>query len=157
MLTSRIGRLLRERGLTISVAESCTGGKLGDKITDVPGSSDYFLGGVISYSNDAKVALLGVKKSVLVTKGAVSEEVAHQMAAGARKRFHSDIGVGVTGIAGPNGGSVAKPVGLVYIAVSSSKRAVCTRNLFKGSRTEVKRSSTAKAVRMVEEFIAENF
>ncbi len=157
MLASKIGRLLRDKGLTLSVAESCTGGKLGDRITDVAGSSDYFMGGVISYSNAAKVALLGVRRTTLDSKGAVSKEVALQMAAGVRKRFHSDLGVGITGIAGPAGGSPEKPVGLVFIAVSSGKQAVWTRNLFKGSRSTVKTRSTAKAVQMVEKFLRENF
>lgn len=153
MLASRLGRLLRADGLTLSIAESCTGGRLGDRITDVPGSSDYFLGGVISYGNDAKVQLLGVDKAVLARKGAVSREVALQMATGVRRRFHSDIGVGVTGIAGPSGGSRAKPVGLVFIAVSSGKSSVCTRNLFSGSRTAIKRRSTEVALRMLAEFV----
>lgn len=157
MLASRIGKLLREKGLTISLAESCTGGRLGDKITDIAGSSDYFMGGVISYSNASKVALLGVSKTVLAARGAVSKEVALQMARGAMRRFHTDIGVGITGIAGPTGGSDKKPVGLVFIAVISGKHAICTRNLFKGSRTAVKAQATAKAVKMVERFVRDNF
>jgi len=95
-LAKEIGDLLRSKGLTLSVAESCTGGKLGDLMTDISGSSDYFMGGVISYSNEAKMDLLGVTKSVLESKGAVSEEVAAQMAAGVRKALHADIGVGIT-------------------------------------------------------------
>lgn len=153
MLAEEVGELLKSKGLTIALAESCTGGKLGDMITEVSGSSDYFLGGVVSYSNQAKVEILGVDKSTLVVKGSVSKEVALQMAAGARKKLHADIGVGITGIAGPTGGTSAKPVGLVYIAVSSGKTAVCTRNLFKGSRHDVKMHSAAKALEMVNEFL----
>jgi len=153
MLAEDIGEMLRGRRLTIAVAESCTGGRLGDLITDVPGSSDYFLGGVISYSNDAKIRLLGVKKSTLVTKGAVSREVAIQMADGARKALRADIGVGITGIAGPAGSTPNKPVGLAYIAVSSEAGAVSERYLFKGPRRNVKEQAAEKALRMIDEFL----
>lgn len=153
MLAEDIGEMLRGRRLTIAVAESCTGGRLGDLITDVPGSSDYFLGGVISYSNDAKIRLLGVKKSTLVTKGAVSREIAIQMADGARKALRADIGVGITGIAGPAGSTPNKPVGLVYIAVSSEAGAVSERYLFKGPRRNVKEQAAEKALRMIDEFL----
>ncbi len=153
MLAEEVGELLKSKGLTIALAESCTGGKLGDMITDVSGSSDYFLGGVVSYSNQAKMELLGVDETTLDVKGSVSEEVALQMAAGARKNLHADIGVGITGVAGPTGGTKAKPVGLVYIAVSSDKDAICTRNLFKGSRHDVKTHSAVKALEMVNEFL----
>jgi nicotinamide-nucleotide amidase len=142
-----------KRKLTVSVAESCTGGRLGDRITDVPGSSDYFMGGVISYSNPAKVNLLGVDSRVLASKGAVSREVALQMASGVRKKLKTDIGVGVTGIAGPTGGSRAKPVGLVFIAVCSKKDALCIKKIFKGSRTSIKAQSTEEAVGMLQKFI----
>jgi nicotinamide-nucleotide amidase len=153
VLAEETGRLLKSRGLTIATAESCTGGKLGDMITEVPGSSDYFLGGIVSYSNQAKLELLGVDKGILDSKGAVSEEVALQMAEGARRKLHADIGVGITGIAGPTGGTVTKPIGLVYIAVSSEKKAVCTRNLFSDSRSDVKTRSAEKALEMVNEFL----
>ena len=153
MLASRIGQLLKQRNLTVSVAESCTGGRLGDRLTDVPGSSDFFMGGVISYSNAAKVSLLGVDSAVLVSKGAVSREIAIQMASGVRSRLRTDIGVGVTGIAGPTGGSRAKPVGLVFIAICSEMRSTCAKKTFKGSRTSIKRQSTEEAVHMLQEFI----
>ncbi|HEX9907434.1 MAG TPA: CinA family protein [Thermoplasmata archaeon] len=150
MTTAReVGNLLRERGLTISVAESCTGGKLGDLLTNVSGSSDYFVGGVISYSNKVKVDLLGVRKATLATDGAVSESVARQMSNGIRRRVDSDIGVGITGVAGPSGGTPRKPVGLVYIAVSSRNKTRCTRNLFKGTRTAIKRQSVSRALEMI--------
>lgn len=153
MLASRLGRLLRERHLTLSVAESCTGGKLGDRTTDVPGSSEYFMGGVISYSNEAKISLLGVDGATLADKGAVSREVALQMADGVRRMLRTDIGIGVTGIAGPTGGTRTKPIGLVYIAVSSETDSTCTKNRFRGSRTSIKMQSTQKAVRMLEDFV----
>lgn len=148
-----VGQLLKEKNLTLSVAESCTGGKIGDLITDIPGSSDYFMGGVIAYSNDVKMRLLCVDKATLILKGAVSREVAIQMADGARKMLGSDIGVSVTGIAGPAGGTAKKPVGLVYVAISSKAASVCTKNLFKGSREEIKKKSADKALKMLEEFV----
>ena len=153
MIAEDVGRLLRSKGLTVSVAESCTGGRLGDMLTDVPGSSDYFLGGVISYSNDAKVGLLGVNSKTLKAKGAVSEEVAIQMAAGARTKLGSDIGIGITGIAGPAGGTPTKPVGLVYVAVSSIESSECSRNVFRGSRSSIKDQSARKALEMLGKFL----
>jgi len=153
LIAEEVGRLLRSKGLTVSVAESCTGGRLGNMLTDVPGSSDYFLGGVISYSNDAKVSLLGVNSKTLKVKGAVSEEVAIQMAAGARTKLGADIGIGITGIAGPAGGTPAKPVGLVYVAVSSLVSSECSRNVFRGSRSSIKDQSARKALEMLGEFL----
>lgn len=157
MSAKTLGRLLRKKGLTVAVAESCTGGKIGDLITDVPGSSDYFLGGVISYSNNAKASVLGVDRSVLRAKGAVSEEVALQMASGVRKRLKADIGLSTTGIAGPTGGTAQKPVGLVYIAVSSRGGQKAARNLFKGSRSAIKAKSAQKALELLEEFVDSTF
>lgn len=112
-----VGDGLRQRGMTLAVAESCTGGLLSKRITDVPGCSDYYLGGVCSYANEVKMNLLGVKKETLDTLGAVSPEVAEQMAEGVAKALGADVGVGITGVAGPGGGTEEKPVGLVYISV----------------------------------------
>ena len=112
-----VGDGLRQRGMTLAVAESCTGGLLSKRITDVPGCSDYYLGGVCSYANEVKMKVLGVKKETLDTVGAVSPEVAGQMAEGVAKALGSDVGVGITGVAGPGGGTDEKPVGLVYISV----------------------------------------
>ena len=117
--SARLGDRLRARRLTLAVAESCTGGALADVITDVAGSSDYFLGGIVSYSNNAKQRLLGVDPATLEKQGAVSPQVARQMAEGVRRAFGSDFGAGITGIVGPGGGTAEKPVGLVYIAVAS--------------------------------------
>ena len=113
-----VGGTLSARGLTIAVAESCTGGLLGAALTAVPGSSDYVVGGVIAYSNALKVALLGVPDELLATHGAVSEEVASAMAAGVRDRCNAGVGVGITGIAGPGGAVDGKPVGLIWIAIA---------------------------------------
>lgn len=113
-----VGRLLRERGLTLAVAESCTGGKVGDRVTDVPGSSAYFLLGVATYSNEAKVRVLGVSEATLAAHGAVSTETAEEMAAGVRALAGTDVGLSTTGIAGPGGGTDEKPVGTVCIALA---------------------------------------
>ena len=112
-----VGDGLRARGLTLAVAESCTGGLLSKRITDVPGCSDYYLGGVCSYANEVKMKVLGVQKETLDTVGAVSPEVAEQMAEGVARALGADVGVGITGVAGPGGGTDEKPVGLVYISV----------------------------------------
>jgi nicotinamide-nucleotide amidase len=115
-----VGRLLREQEKTLAVAESCTGGLVGERITAVPGSSDYFLGGVIAYADRVKAALLGVPESLLLKYGAVSEPVALAMAEGARERFGADLAISTTGIAGPGGGSDTKPVGMVWVGFSDA-------------------------------------
>jgi nicotinamide-nucleotide amidase len=117
-LPAVVGRLLRERGKTIAVAESCTGGLIAEQITEVPGASDWFAGGVVAYANSAKTALLGVPEAVLAQHGAVSDSTARAMAEGVRERFGADLGVATTGISGPGGGSESKPVGLVHVALA---------------------------------------
>jgi len=117
-LATVAGKLLQERGQTLAVAESCTGGWLGETLTEASGSSSYFLGGVISYSNDVKVSLLDVDRQILDQHGAVSAIVAEQMAQGVKAKLKSDWGISITGIAGPNGGTEAKPVGLVYVGIA---------------------------------------
>jgi nicotinamide-nucleotide amidase len=117
-MESVVGRMLTERGLSVATAESCTGGLIAERFTDVPGSSAYFMGGVVSYSNEAKVSMLGVSQTLLDREGAVSEGVARAMAEGARARFGSDFGIATTGISGPDGGTPDKPVGLVWIALA---------------------------------------
>ena len=121
-LEAVVGRLLRERGKTLAVAESCTGGLVAQKLTDVPGSSAYFLGGVVAYGDASKRALLGVPAELLAAHGAVSDEVARAMAEGARARFGADLAVATTGISGPGGGTPEKPVGLVHIALADGTR-----------------------------------
>jgi nicotinamide-nucleotide amidase len=119
-LEAMTGRLLAERRATLAVAESCTGGMIGELLTAVPGSSAYFKGGVVAYWNDAKAALLGVPDEVLAEHGAVSEPTARAMAEGVRARFGTDLAVATTGISGPTGGTPEKPVGLVYVALATS-------------------------------------
>jgi nicotinamide-nucleotide amidase len=118
-LASVVGELLRAKGQTLAVAESCTGGGLGQMLTEIPGSSDYFMGGIISYANRVKIDLLGVDPEALDTQGAVSEIVARQMAAGVKAKLATDWAISITGIAGPGGGTDTKPVGLVYIGIAA--------------------------------------
>lgn len=138
----------RELKLTLAVAESCTGGMLGERLTNIPGSSDVFLGGVIAYHNDVKKELLGVTADDLEKHGAVSEAVALQMAAGIRERTGADVGVSVTGIAGPGGGTPEKPVGLVWVAVHSSN-AKARRFHVGGDRAEIRQRAAQAALEMV--------
>jgi nicotinamide-nucleotide amidase len=139
--------------LKLAVAESCTGGMLGERITSVPGSSDVFLGGVIAYHNDVKKKLLGVRPEDLERFGAVSEEVALQMAAGVRERTGADVGVSVTGIAGPGGGTPEKPVGLVWIAIHESD-AKARRFHVVGDRAEIRQRAAQAALEMVRRTLA---
>jgi nicotinamide-nucleotide amidase len=145
-LEAAVVRLLSERGLTAAVAESCTGGLLAARLTDVPGSSKVFRGGVVAYSNESKSDLLGVPPAMIAQFGAVSPEVAEAMAQGARARFHADLGIGITGIAGPEGGTPEKPIGLVYIALADSQGVVVERNRFLGQRKEVRYRSAQYAL-----------
>lgn len=131
-------------GLTVATAESCTGGLIAKLITDVAGSSGYFRGGVVSYSNAAKTELLGVPEEQLVAHGAVSAQVARAMAVGVLDRTGADLAVAVTGISGPGGGSAAKPVGLTYVAVASMDAAEVRRYLWSGDRS-ANRLATARA------------
>jgi nicotinamide-nucleotide amidase len=145
-----VGDLLRARGLRLALAESCTGGLVTSRLTDVPGSSDYVDRGVIAYSNRAKVDLLDVPEDLIAAHGAVSEPVAVAMAVGVRRLSGADIGVGVTGIAGPGGGTEAKPVGTVAIAVAGPGDAVRVRmGLFPGTRHHVKMFSATAAIDMI--------
>jgi len=144
-----VGELLKLRGYTLATAESCTGGLLAGRITDVPGSSEYFLEGVVSYSNEAKHDLLSVPKKWIKEHGAVSEKVAEAMASGIRKRAGSTFGVGVTGIAGPGGGSQEKPVGLVYIALSDDSQTTSRKFIFPGDRQFIRTLSVNAALDML--------
>ena len=132
-----VGRMLREKGKMVATAESCTGGLLGKMLTDVPGSSDYYRGGVVCYSNDLKADLVGVNETTLERFGAVSEQVAAQMAVGIRESAGADVGLSVTGIAGPGGETAEKPIGLVFVGLSSDQVSVKKMNLG-GSREAIR-------------------
>jgi nicotinamide-nucleotide amidase len=152
-LEAVIGRLLKERNQTLSTAESCTGGYLAHLITSIPGSSEYFTGSVIAYSNKVKQELLGVSEQSLISYGAVSEQVVREMAEGARKRFNTDFAVSTSGIAGPDGGTAEKPVGTVWIAVASKNRTVAKKFMFGEHRGRNIRRAALAALNMVREAI----
>lgn len=138
--------LLRAQRATLATAESCTGGFLGHRLTSFSGSSDVYVGGVIAYANEIKESQLGVTRAILEAHGAVSEQVARRMAEGARKRFHAEYGIGITGIAGPTGGSSKKPVGLVYIAIADADGRRVKGHRFPGDRFWVKEGSSQMAL-----------
>jgi PncC family amidohydrolase len=137
-LAKEAGILLTIHKINISVCESCTGGMLGSIITSIPGSSEYFKGGVIAYSNEIKNKIVGVRASTLKKFGAVSKETAREMAKGVRKITNSDIGIAITGIAGPGGGTKDKPVGLVYIAIAGEESTKIEKCLFSGNRENIR-------------------
>jgi nicotinamide-nucleotide amidase len=141
--------LCRSAGQRIAVAESCTGGLLGARLTAIPGSSDVFLGGVIAYHNDVKRDALGVSDGLLQTAGAVSDEVARTMATAIRERFGATIGVGITGVAGPGGGTAEKPVGLVYVAVDLGGEVQSLGTRLIGDREEIRFRATQAALDMI--------
>jgi len=143
-LASVVSCMLRERGLRVAFAESCTGGLLAKMVTDLPGSSNIFWGGVVSYSNEAKIQILGVSPSTLASFGAVSPETAGEMAQGIRSRSGADIGIGITGIAGPDGGTLEKPVGLVYMGLADANRVLTKELRLTGGRESI-RTLTAKS------------
>jgi len=144
-----LDHLLKERGLTLSLAESCTGGKLAWLFTAIPGCSQYFLGGVVSYSNEAKEKILGVNSDDIKKYGAVSQTVVEQMALGARRIFKSDCAIATSGIAGPGGGTPEKPVGTVWIAVSYKERLIAQDFLFSNSRESNILRSCNTGIRML--------
>jgi PncC family amidohydrolase len=145
-ILEKISTILKEKDLIIATAESCTGGLLSHSLTNISGSSDYFDRGIVSYSNKAKTELLGVTEDILNRYGAVSEQVAKAMAEGVRKRSSVDIGIATTGIAGPTGGTKDKPVGLVYIAISTKDKTKVKKFHFSGSRLDNKESTLNAAL-----------
>jgi nicotinamide-nucleotide amidase len=144
-----VSYLLQMRNMTLAVAESCTGGLLAERITSVGGSSRYFLGGAVVYSNELKTQFANVPKSLIDKHGAVSREVAEAMAEGIRKRCLSSYGVGITGVAGPSGGSEQKPVGLVYIALAGDEGTQVVERNFPGDRTRIRQFSSLQALEMI--------
>jgi PncC family amidohydrolase len=147
------GQLLRQRGLRLAVAESCTGGLIGHRLTNIPGSSDYYMGSVTAYAYEVKVRLLGVSWATLEMYGAVSREVAIEMARGVRASLDADIGLSVTGIAGPGGGTPEKPVGLTWIGFSSSDVEFARQFIWQGDRLQVKEQSAEVALRILVEYL----
>jgi nicotinamide-nucleotide amidase len=147
-----VARVLAENRATIAVAESCTGGMLAERLTNVPGSSNYFLGGVVCYSNDLKTILVGVPSELIESKGAVSPEVALALADGIRKRTGASLGVGVTGIAGPAGGTPEKPVGLVHISIADERGPRERAFRFPGDRDRIRQHATQTALDMVRRY-----
>jgi PncC family amidohydrolase len=148
-----IGDILRDRKLTLATAESCTGGLLGNMITDISGSSDYFLGGIIAYAYGAKENLLGVRHETLWQFGAVSRETVREMARGVRRAFAADIGVSITGIAGPGGGMPNKPIGLVWIGLCTYDGEWSKSFHWKGDRVENKISSAQAALQIIYDYL----
>jgi PncC family amidohydrolase len=154
-LARRIGAACREHGVRLGTVESCTGGLVGHVITEVPGSSDYFAGALVTYGNEIKIDLAGVSRDVLEAHGAVSAQVAKAMADGARGRLGVDVAVAVTGVAGPDGGSAAKPVGLTYVAVADGSGDEVRRFVWDSDRSGNKRLSAAAALELVLERLSE--
>lgn len=151
MTNKEIVEKLVEKKITVATAESCTGGMIASAITDVSGASGIFGYGVVTYSNEAKMKILGVKESTLARVGAVSEETAHEMADGLSKLSDADVAVSVTGIAGPGGGSELKPVGLVYMGLAYNGEVFVKKNLFQGNRDDIRRQTVATALSWIAE------
>jgi PncC family amidohydrolase len=152
-LEVKIGGLLRQSGLSLAVAESCTGGLVGHRITNVPGSSDYFSGGIVAYSYEAKVRLLGVSWDTLEKNGAVSRETVIEMARGARRALEADIGMAVSGIAGPGGGMPGKPVGLTWIGLSAKDFEEAWSYVWDGDRIQNKEHSAKQLLLLLVEYL----
>ncbi len=148
-----VAGMLSNRGLTLAVAESCTGGRIGNRLTNVPGSSSFFLGGVIAYSNKAKHDLLDVSSETLNQYGAVSEQTAQEMAEGVRTRFQSHLALAVTGIAGPDGGTEAKPVGTVHIGLFVASKIFSRKYWFTGTREQIKQESSEMALDWIRRYL----
>lgn len=152
-LEEQAGMLLLQQGLKLAVAESCTGGLISHLITNVTGASNYYLGGVTSYANEVKVGVLGVSSATLEKHGAVSAETVLEMARGVRKALGADIGVSVSGIAGPTGGTPQKPVGTVWIGLSSARDEFARHFLWQGDRLTIKQQSARAALSLLVEFL----
>ena len=152
-LEQEIGMFLRQKGLTLGVIESATGGLISHRITNVPGSSDYYIGSITTYSNQAKIRLVGVSKETIERYGAVSSQVAEQMAQGGRKALSVDICLSDTGIAGPGGATKEKPVGLFYIGLSHSSGTSSQRHIFAGDREQNKLSAAEAALTWLRDFL----
>jgi len=160
-LEAEIGRLIREyraktgKLLTIGTVESATGGRIADRITNVAGSSDYFKGSVVAYSNQAKIAVLGVKEATIENYGAVSQQTALEMARGGKRLLDVDICISDTGIAGPSGATAEKPLGLFYVGLAARGASLSEKHVFHGNRRENKRHATEAALSMLRQYLLE--
>jgi PncC family amidohydrolase len=154
-LEKAIGDLLRQKGWTLSIAESCTGGLICDRITDVSGSSDYFMGGMVTYSNESKAKHLGIPLDYIKKYGAVSPQVARRMAQGACKAFGTALGLSTTGVAGPTGGTKRSPVGRVFIGFTERRKVWVKKLDLKGTRRQIKEKATDKALQFFYEVLVE--
>jgi nicotinamide-nucleotide amidase len=151
----QVAGMLRDGGWTIAVAESCTGGELAARLTQLPGASEYSKGGIVAYADDAKVRQAGVDRELIEQHGAVSEQVAQALAEGVRERMEADVGVGVTGVAGPDGGTERKPVGLVWLSVTGPEGAQMTRSVnLPGGRADIRDRTTTIALHMIRRLLA---
>ncbi len=154
-LEEQIGVLLRKRGMKLATAESCTGGLLANRLTDVPGSSDYFTGGIVAYAYEAKVALLGVSWDTLQTYGAVSSETVLEMARGARKALSADLAISISGIAGPGGGLPNKPVGTTWFGLVAADGRWSFLRQFSGDRLQNKAQASETALQLLIDYLQE--
>ncbi len=146
-----VAQALLQKNLTIAIAESCTGGLVSSSLTDTPGSSKYFILGIIAYANKAKIKILNVSEETIVKHGAVSKETALELANNVRHLAKTNIGLGITGIAGPGGGEHLKPVGTVFIAVAIGHRLYFKKFIFKGNRLKIKKSAAQAALKLLHE------
>jgi PncC family amidohydrolase len=154
-LLEETGTLLKKKGWTISIAESCTGGLIGSLLTSIPGSSDYFAGGIIAYSNEVKKKLLSVSSQTLDEFGAVSEETVREMVHGVKKLLKTDVGISVSGIAGPAGGSKNKPVGTVILGVDIPQKIITNILNLKGDRNKIRERAATEALEMLKNLLEE--
>jgi len=153
-IEEKIAQTLINTGKSLSIAESCTGGLLANRLTNIPGSSHFLKFSLVAYSNEAKIKLLKIPEAIIRKHGAVSTQVAVAMAQNARKRLKTDFGIGLTGIAGPTGGTKTKPVGLTFIAVCTDLEALCIECHFVGTRLKIKTQAATQALRLLHEFLA---
>ncbi len=154
-LEKTIGDHLRNKGWTLSIAESCTGGLICDRITNVPGSSDYFEGGMVTYSNESKAKYLGIPLNYIKKYGAVSPQVARKMAQGVRRAFNTTFGLSTTGVAGPTGGTKRSPIGRVFIGLANGRRTWVRKLDLKGNRREIKEKAAEMSLKFLYEILAE--
>jgi nicotinamide-nucleotide amidase len=154
LIEEKVAKSLINTKKTLSIAESCTGGLLSNRLTNIPGSSDFLKLALVAYSNEAKIKFLKVPQATIRKHGAVSTQVAIAMAQGARKSLKTDFGIGITGIAGPGGGTKAKPVGLTFIAICTEIETLCLECVFVGSRKSIKTQAATRALRSLYEFLA---